>query len=419
MTSPTWLARLRAHRVTRNAAALALVQVVNYGVALAVLFHLTRVLGVAMYGVVAFGVGITSLLSVVLDLGFGFSVTQRIAVRREDSEAVGRIAGAAFALKLMAWVIGAALLLAYALLTRKYAAYAALFMLLPVPLLGFALQPWWFFAGIERMRNVTAFTVVARLTYLASVLLFVSSPADYLWVPVADGIAQLAAAAVALRLVWTSGYRVRMPTRRDLGEELRATRGFFFSVVAQTVQSNGGVVLLGLAASPAMVATYALAEQAYRAMHAAFSPVVHALYPHMAKERNVGLLARVALVCLGVAVVGAIALHVVADPMLPRLLGEEWRAALPVLDVFLIAIVVHVVVLMAGYPLAAALGRLEVVNWSVVIGSGLYLAAALVLIKAHAVSHTAFAWLLVAGEAYMLVHCTVRLLPAARRAAAA
>jgi PST family polysaccharide transporter len=407
--------RLTQHRVARNAGALGLVQVANYASSFLVLVHLTRVLGVGTYGVVAFAVGITQVLSVVLDLGFAMSGTQWVAAHRDDKPRLARFVGAVLVLKLAALALGAVLLAAYAAGTVKYAAYAPIFVLSVLPLVGHALQPVWLFQGIEQMRHVTVFTVLAKLSFVGLVFLLVGGEQDFLYVPVADGIAQGVAAAVGLALIRRVGHSVAMPSRADLREALAMTSGFFVSRLAQTVQTNAGVLLLGLVAAPPMVALYALAEQLYRAMHSAFAPVVHALYPHMARTRDVALLAKVTLGCTAVAVVGSVVGHFLGPVIIPPLLGEEWRAALPVLDIFFVAIVVHVLVLMSGYPLAAALGRLEVANRSVIIGSVLHLAVAGVLVAMGLATPPAFAWLLVLSESYLLLHCAVALLPAARR----
>lgn len=409
------LRRFTEHRVARNAGALGLLQVVNYGAALVVLVHLTRVLGVRTYGVVAFSIGITQVLSVVLDLGFAMSATERVAVHRENRRFVGRLAGAVLLLKLAAFVVGALVVAAYASQTEKYAEYASLFMLSLLPLLGHALQPLWFFQGIERMRYVTIVTGAARLAYVAGVMLLVRSEADFLWVPVADGIAQLGAAALGLYLLSGSGYRIARPRRREVRYAWGKTAGFLWSRMAATLQTNSGILLLGLAAAPATVAVYSLAEQMYRALHSVFAPVTHALYPYMAKERKLGLLARVTALCLGVAVVGAVAGHLLAPVVIPPYLGEEWRAALPVIDVFLVAATVHVLVLMAGYPLAAALGRLDVANRAVILATVLHLAFAALLLALGAATPIAFAWVLVASESFLLVYSGVALVPIARR----
>lgn len=403
------------HRVTRNAGALGIVQVVNYAASFVVLIHLTRVLGVDTYGVVAFSVGITQLAAVVLDLGFAMSATERIAVHRDNRRFVGRFVGAVLTLKLAAYILGCLAVVAYALTTQKYAAYSALFLLSLIPLLGHALQPAWFFQGIEQMRFVTIFMVVARLSYVVGVVMFVRAESDFLWVPVANGIAQLAAAAVGIYLLHRVGFRVLVPRLRELRYAWRRTRGFLWSRTAATLQANSGVLLLGLAAAPATVALYSLAEQLYRAMHAVFAPITHALYPYMAQKRDLRLLARVTMGCVMVAVLGSVIGHLIAPLMLPPLLGEEWRPALAVLDVFFVAIVVHAAVLMAGYPLAAALGRLDVANRAVLIATALHLAMASLLLAVRAATPVAFAWLLVASEALLLSYTAWILLPVARQ----
>lgn len=135
----------------------------------------------------------------------------------------------------------------------------------------------------------------------------------------------------------------------------------------------------------------------------------------MAKERDFVLLRKVTLTCLGIAVVGAVTGHFVAPRLIPMIFGSDWHAALPVLDVFLIAIVVHVLAMMFGYPLAAGLDRVAVANSSVVYGSLAYVALAGGLLVSRTVNPTSLAWLLAISETYVLLHCALLLWPAARR----
>lgn len=415
MSGPSAWHRLLEHRVLRNAGALGLVQVANYASAFLVLIHLTRVLGVSTYGVVAFAVGIVQVGSIVLDLGFSMAATPRIAVIRDDRDAVARFAGAVLVWKLAAWAFGSLIILGFAFSSAKYASHSWLIAGTTLPLLGHALQPIWLFQGIERMRFVTIFTVLAKFSFLGLVRLFVRSETDAGLVPLADGTAQIAAAAVGLLLVGRAGYRIARPTRADLAESIRMTSGFFISRLATTIQAYSGTLLLGLVAAPAMVGIFALADSLYRAMHSVFATVTHALYPYMARERDYRLLLRVTIAGVLLAAVGSVVVHFAGPHVIPPLLGEEWRAALPVLDVFLVAIVVHVVVLMVSYPLAAAVGRLDVANRVVTLSAGVQIGAVALLILAGRLTPISLAWLMVATEAYLLVHCGVLLVPLARR----
>jgi PST family polysaccharide transporter len=107
--------------------------------------------------------------------------------------------------------------------------------------------------------------------------------------------------------------------------------------------------------------------------------------------------------------------HFVAPTLVPLLFGAGWSASLPILDVFLIAVPIHVLTVMWGYPLAAALDRQDVANRSVVFGASIYVLLAVVLVLAGRATPRAFAWLVLVCESYVLVHRVVALWPEAHR----
>jgi polysaccharide transporter, PST family len=409
------LSRLLSHRVARNAGALGIIQIVGYIAPFLALMRLTQVLGVATYGVVAFSIGIVQIAAVVVDVGFILSATQKISVSREKHHFVARLSGAVFVIKLASFALCAVAIVAYAMVTDKYAEHSALFVLSLLPLLGHCLQPLWLFSGIERMGYMTVFMVLTKMSFVALVYLLVAGESDYLLVPVADGIAQLTGAAIGIFLIYRSGYRIAMPTRRDIRYAIRLTGGFYLSRLAVTAYSGSAIIILGLVTTPSLVALYSLAEQLYRAIQSLFGPVVQALYPYMARERDLVLLRKVALGFAAVAVAGGIVGYLISPWLIGRIFGPSWIPSAAVMNVFLIAVTVHVMTILAGYPLAAALDRLDVANRSVFWGSVLYAALAILVVVYDRATPVTFAWLVVAAEAYVLSHRTIALLPGAAR----
>lgn len=411
------LRKLLTHRLTQNVGALALLQLVSYVTPLLVLIHLTRTLGIELYGILAFSVALTQFSYVVLDFGFTLSATQKISVWRERKEYVGRLMGAIMAIKAVALILAAAAIVLYVMHSEKYQAHLDLFLLSLIPLSALCFLPTWFFTGIERMFYITLFTVVSKFLYLALILLTVRSAGDLLWVPIADGISQLIGTSTGIFLIYRVGYFIRLPRYRDIKYAARLTRGFFMSRFASTIFSSGGVMLLGLFGTPATTAIYSVAERFYQAMQQVFSPIVQAIYPYMARERNIILLMKITAGCLLLAILVGLVLVVVGPYLILWWFGPNWRASTEVLNVFAANIVVSVFLSMSGYPLSSILGTMRTANISVVYGAMFYVVVAGLLIATGQVSALAFAWALLLTELFILAYRAIVLWPKAYRLA--
>jgi PST family polysaccharide transporter len=391
-------------------------QVFTYLAPFLVLSYLTRVLGVETYGVVAFGISITQVGAVFVDLGFTLSATEKISVWRKNKRFVNRLIGAIFAIKCIALMLVASGICVYALNSVKYKTYSTLIILSTLSLFAQCFQPIWFFFGIERMRYITIFTIATKIAYLPLILMLVSRKSDYLWVPVADGISQVAGTAIAIYLIYQTGYGIVIPRRRDIMYAARMTSGFFVSRLAVMTYSNTGVLLLGLFLTPSATAIYALAGRLYLAMQQVFVPLVQALYPYLAKEKNVALLRKVTISCMGVAILGVVVGYATAPYLVLVLFGPAWGGVVKVLNVFFAAILIYVLNVMVGYPLAAALNRTSIANSSVVCGALVYFVGAVALLMSGRATPVLFAYLMVVAELSVLGYRGVILWPEARRA---
>jgi PST family polysaccharide transporter len=411
------LKRIFAHRLTQNAGALALLQVVSYITPILVLVHLTRALGIELYGILAFSIGVTQFSSVLLDFGFGLSATQKISVWRERKPYISRLIGAIFAIKAVALVFVAAGIVLFVIQSEKYQGHLDLFLLSLISLSAQCFLPIWFFVGIERMFYITIFTVVSKFLYLILIFTLVGSGKDFLWVPVADGISQLAATAIGLYLLYRVGYFISLPKYRDVKYAANLTRGFFISRLAVSLYASGGVLLLGMFGTPAATAVYSVAERFYQAMQQVFSPIIQAIYPYMARERNIILLVKVTAGCFILALLVGLVLVTVGPYLILWWLGSGWSATTNVIDVFAAAIVFNVFLSMSGYPLSSILGTMRTANLSVVYGALFYILCVGLLIASGYVTALAFAWALFLTELSVLAYRAIVLWPKAYRLA--
>lgn len=392
------------HSVAKNTTALLTLQIANYTVPLIVLLYLANVLGVEIYGVVAFSVGVVQLSGVLTDFGFGLSASHKISVRRESKNFVSRLIGAIFVIKLALLAVVALGISAFAFSTDKYSEYSLLFFLSIIPVIGYAFQPTWFFVGIERMFYITTFSVIAKTLYVVSIVLLISDKTDYLWIPIANGAAQIVATVTAIICIYRSGYYLSIPKRREIFYAIKMTRGVFLSRLSVAAYMRSAVLLLGVFATPAAVAIYSLAEQLYIALQSTFSSIVLAVYPYMAKEKDFPLFYKIIGGCTCAAVFVACFGYYFAPKLVPMMFGEQWVASIPVLNVFFVAIIIHVMAAMSGYPLAAALNRVDVANKTVVCGAIVFLLLASILVVIGLVTPLAFAVIMVVSEFCVLVY---------------
>jgi len=94
-----WAWKGLATSVGRNALSLYALQFGNYAVPLATVPYLVRVLGPEKFGIVAFGQGLMAYFSLVVNYGFDWSATRKIAVHRDDRDGVNRIVSSIWAAK--------------------------------------------------------------------------------------------------------------------------------------------------------------------------------------------------------------------------------------------------------------------------------------------------------------------------------
>lgn len=171
-----------------------------------------------------------------------------------------------------------------------------------------------------------------------------------------------------------------------------------------------GTIILGLNALPEQVAIYALAEQFYRGLQGLFTPIALATYSLMAKEQNIKFIIQIIVVSILVSIIIAITSYIFI-PLLFIHLNNLWLTSIPIINIFLVAIVIHVAAVVTGYPLAAAVRRLDVANSSVITGGLIYTILVVVLYITNKISPSNLAALMILSESSVLIHRLIVLLP--------
>ncbi|MCP5173737.1 MAG: oligosaccharide flippase family protein [Moraxellaceae bacterium] len=353
--------------VFQNATALMIMQIASYLLPLILIPYLTRVLGVTLYGITAFGLAIVQIAAILTDYGFVNSATYKIAREQGDKLAVRKIISSVMACKILLVLIVTVLLGIFILTQDKYQQYESFLWLLLLPILGQTFQPLWFFQGIERMALITIYTVSARILYLVLAILLVNSPKDYAWVAVANGAGQVVAAVIGIAMMIRMGYTPVRVEFSQVRQVFKESTQFFWSRAAVSTYTAGGAFFLGLTSTPLQVAYYSAAEQLYRGAQALMQPIAQALFPYMAKNKDFTLFFKILKLMVVLALVGALVGSLLGEWIINIIFGPEFYGGYPVLVVLIATLVLTVPSVLLGYPFLGALGAVRHANLSVII----------------------------------------------------
>lgn len=402
--------RYLRHPVARNSSLLLLIQGLAYVAPMFSLPHLTRSLGLSVYGELAVSLSLIPVGALLLDYGMTLSVTPRISEQRKAPEKIGELLGAMLVIKAVIFLLAAAALALVIQARLLGVEHQSLYWLTLLAASAIAVQPVWLLQGIERMGPLAWAALASQLCYLLLVLLWVRAPADVLWALIAQVLAQSLAASMGWLAAVRAGFRPRWPVTAEVSFLARYSMSFFASRLAVASYTMTGTAVVGTLTSTKLAAGYFLAEQIFKALQALIYPATQALYAHLAASRDLQLLWRVGTaVCTAVWCAGVL-VAVAAQWIVTVIAGAEFLDSVSALRVFMLALAFSAPSLFLGYPLFSALGRPAGANRGVIIASAIHILVLTALVAMKEVSPNTIAAAVAFAEACVL---TIRIRDAA------
>ena len=321
-----------------NTFALGLLQGVNFIYPLLLIPWLTRVLGPAGWGLVAFSQAFAQLLYMCVEYGFQLSATRELSARRESREHRMVILSEVTAAKFLLLCIVAATSVTALGAIPHFQSHPLHLLSALIWMAGQSANMGWFYQAIERLRPALIADLSAGLVSSAAILALVRSPEDGWKVLLLQGCASLATAALAF--CWAlAGSGVVRPAWSGILARLRSGRHVFGFRFALGLYSFGNPFVLGWFTSAAAVGHFSGAEKIARALPLIVYPMAQALLPRVSFHAHAGSekANRLSVIALIVAaLVGLLAglTALIGAPVLVRmLLGDAYRVSEDILRV--------------------------------------------------------------------------------------
>jgi len=363
------LKKISSHSLARNSMALFTLQFVSMVAPLIVLPYLSRVLGLDGFGLVMLALSACAIGLIITDFGFNLSATYKISQKREDVDYVSELIGAIFIIKFRLALVFLVGILLYGYFIGFGIGRDMLSFYIGLNILVQAFLPIWFFQGIERMKNVTIYMLIAKLTFLLLVFSFIKEKTDVELVILFYALSNSIAVCIAVRSIYTSGYSIKKPVKLSVTEVFKDSSHFFLSRAAVSIYTSASTFLVGSFGGVQQAAMYGASEKLYQASQSVTSPIAQALFPYMAKKKDSNLLMKVVAFIGAPLAVGCIIVGFWANDILAFIFGDEFRQSAHILQIFLVVTVVNFVSVNYGYPAFAGIGKVHIANYTVMLGA--------------------------------------------------
>lgn len=300
----------------------------EYIISFITLPYLLRVLGPEKYGAITFAQAIVNYGILLVDYGFNLTAPRDIA--KADQSDVPRqfaaIMGAKFLLLLPVLCIGAALLAVFGQNLDIW----LLACILPA-LFGNVLFPVWYFQGIQRMKFITMFNLLARSISVVSIFALVHTALDYRLAAFLQSSGALVAGVAALIVLYRQAPSLyRMPSWQDIRVKLAEGWDIFISTLFINLYTNSNVFILGVLTDDTAVGFYSAANKVIEAVKGLLSPISTAIFPHVSvlyresREKAIKFLCKVLHLIGSASFVASLLVCIFADKIVTLIMGNSY-----------------------------------------------------------------------------------------------
>ena len=324
-------------KLTGNILSLFTLKGAEYIVSFITLPYLLRVLGPEYFGMIVFAQTLMNYGNLLVDYGFNLTAPRDVA--KADAGALPKefssILGTKVLLLLFTCLLGG---VGFAL----FSDYLNLILLACVfpTLLGNAIFPVWYFQGMQQMRFITLFNIVARIISVAGIFIFVNEPDDYCLAAFLQSVVPLVAGIISIgMLISTSRDLFLLPDKHMVWQKLVDGWEIFLSTVFINFYTNSNIFILRILTNDICVGYYAAASKLIEAVKGLLMPISNAIFPHVSVLVKESREKAIAFLCKAMRVIGGFSLFisfgvfVFTEPIVHLIMGNSYEESIEILRI--------------------------------------------------------------------------------------
>ncbi len=281
-------------KITSNFIALSILHATNILLPLITFPYLVRVLGIEMFGLIAFSQAFLIYFSLIADYGFNLSGIREVSVNKYKQNKLIQVFNSIMIARLILTVFGFIILTLIVFSFEKFSKDWELYLLSYGVVIGTFLFPSWFFQGIEKMKYITILNVISKSIFTIAILILVNKPSDFLLVPLFNSLGYIFIGFISLYII-KRDFNIKFEIQKIKRIKVQFIKGWhlFVSRISISLYTATNTFLLGIFTDNTIVGYYAIAEKAVRVFTFLFTPFNQSIYPHivylMKTKKNEGI----------------------------------------------------------------------------------------------------------------------------------
>ncbi|MCG3461382.1 oligosaccharide flippase family protein [Xenorhabdus bovienii] len=367
-------------RLSVNILSLVAVQLITYLSPIIALPYLSRVLNVESFGLVMLLMSVIVISNLLTDFGFNLYSPAWIANNKNNTNKINIHISSIFILKVILFSLTSICLIIYFTVTNTINENKVI--LCSVTLLAILSQNFqiiWFFQGIEKMSNITCLTLFSKLSYVIFIIFFVKGSNDVSQAILSYAFSNFIATTIGLLLYIKLGYKILTPKLIDIINITINSFPFFLSRAAVSIYTSASTLIIGSHAGLTQAALYSSAEKLYQAGQSISFPISQALYPYLARTKNISTFYRFILVLIPPLIISIGIIYYFSNEIIILFYGKNYNFAIDIFRIFLITTIINFIAVNFGYPAFSIIDRLDIANKSVIIAATLQLVMLFIL----------------------------------------
>jgi O-antigen/teichoic acid export membrane protein len=186
--------------VAKNYGALTILQALNYLLPFLIIPFLERQLGLEKFGLIMLAQYLMAFCIAAADFGFSTTATREISLIREKKGDYSTVYFKVFWARIILLFLVFLVLCLFVFSIERFRVEWPIYLLSYGIVIGQTILGDWFFQGIERMQLLTIINAFAKILFTVLLFVFISSPTDYMYVPIFNSIGFLVAGIIMFTL---------------------------------------------------------------------------------------------------------------------------------------------------------------------------------------------------------------------------